>query len=146
MPNAQFGELADAAGRRVLVAFAAGLRVVNRPEPIRNTLHLVELGLVCLMGGLIHHAVAGAVESRWCLVRTRRGRSKQDNYQRESQNDALHFLPSLCSRDGQGGSLRVACGARGRLRGLGITELNRTLLATGRIRPQTVLEKTGDDL
>jgi hypothetical protein len=43
MPYAQFRHLAAAARRRILVAFATGLCIVERPQPIANILYLIKL-------------------------------------------------------------------------------------------------------
>src|SRR5215831_6276461 len=63
MSHSQLRTLARAAGRRILVTFTARLGVVQRPEPIRYTLHLVKLTLIGLVSWLIDHTVALAVEA-----------------------------------------------------------------------------------
>jgi hypothetical protein len=45
------------------MTLAAGLRVVQWPEPIRNTFHLVELPLINLMRLVIDNAIALIVKA-----------------------------------------------------------------------------------
>jgi hypothetical protein len=47
------------------VAFAAGLRIVQRTQSITKLLHFVEGRLVGLVRGIIHHAIGFVVETRW---------------------------------------------------------------------------------
>ena len=63
MTDAQLRDLTRAPGDRVLVALAARLRVVQRPEPVVDLFHIVERRLIGLVGRVIHHAVALVVES-----------------------------------------------------------------------------------
>jgi hypothetical protein len=56
--------LGGGAGDRALVAFAAGLGVVERPDAIGEFLDFVKFRLVGLMGGIVHYAVGLVVKAR----------------------------------------------------------------------------------
>ena len=61
--HSQFRNLTGAARGGILVTLTAGLRVIQRSQPIRHTFDLIELGLIGLMGGIIHHAVTLIIEA-----------------------------------------------------------------------------------
>src|SRR5207249_6161315 len=61
--NAQLLHLARTTAHRVLMALAAGLRVVERTEPIGDCLKLVEHAEIALVRRLIREAVAFVVEA-----------------------------------------------------------------------------------
>jgi len=63
MTYAQFGDLAGRAGDGILVAFPAGLRVVDRAQAIVDILHFVKSGLIRLMGGIFDQAVGLVIET-----------------------------------------------------------------------------------
>src|SRR6202158_1629224 len=56
--DTQLQALADAATNRVLVALAAGLRVEERTEAIRDRLELFKCALVCLVRRIVCDAVS----------------------------------------------------------------------------------------
>jgi hypothetical protein len=62
--GSQLGDLADAAGHRVLMAFGAGLRVVDGTESIVDGLTLLEGLSVQVELRLAHQAIGQIVESR----------------------------------------------------------------------------------
>src|SRR6202008_2752950 len=55
--HTKLGYLARATGNGILMAFAAGLRVVERPEAVRDLLYLVELRQIRLMRGIVDDAI-----------------------------------------------------------------------------------------
>src|SRR5439155_23101310 len=63
MPYAQLRDLARATRARVLVALAAGLRVVEGTEAVVHRFGLVEFLLVGLVGGVVNHPITPAVEA-----------------------------------------------------------------------------------
>jgi len=67
MAYAQLRHLARSTRSRVLVAFPAGLGVVEGPKAIAYTLSCIEFVLIGLMGRVIYQAVAFVIESRRCL-------------------------------------------------------------------------------
>ena len=88
--RSQLGHLAGAAGVRVLVALAAGLRVVERAEPVGDPLDAVELLAVGFVGVLVHEAVAGAVERGGRLLRAAADGAADGQAQDERQDQVLH--------------------------------------------------------
>src|SRR5439155_24565616 len=64
-PHAQLRDLARAARARVLVALAAGLRVVEGTDAVVHDFGLIELLLVGLVGGVVDHPITPAVEACW---------------------------------------------------------------------------------
>src|SRR4029077_13242849 len=74
--DAQFGNLAGAAGRGILVALATGLRVVKRAETVGDSLDLIEFGLIGRVGGVVDQTIALVVETSRSL-RYRRSESKK---------------------------------------------------------------------
>jgi hypothetical protein len=62
--GSQLGDLADAAGHGVLVAFSAGLRVVDGTESVVEGLALLEGLSVQVELRLAHQAIGQIVESR----------------------------------------------------------------------------------
>src|SRR5262249_35833483 len=64
VPGAELRDLADAAARRVLMAFAARLGVVHRSEPVGDRLALVEDRASGVEVGLGQEAVGQVVEAR----------------------------------------------------------------------------------
>src|ERR1700731_3648630 len=71
MTDPQFRHLRRAAGHGTLVAFGAGLSVVQRPETITQLLDSLELHLVSLVRYIINRAVAFVVKASWSLWKTR---------------------------------------------------------------------------
>ena len=67
MPHPKLSHLAYATRCRILMAFAAVLRVVKRAEAVRNLLNFFELGLVGRMRCLVHRAVRLIVKSGRCF-------------------------------------------------------------------------------
>src|SRR5207245_2523278 len=57
MADAQFGDLAGAAGRGILVAFAARLRVVEWAEAVGDGFAFLKLGLIGGVRGVVGHSV-----------------------------------------------------------------------------------------
>ena len=78
MSHSKFSDLAGAARRGILVTLTVGLRVVERAQPLRHTLHFLELYLITLVCLVIHQAVAFAVEAGRCFLRLRSLRSEQN--------------------------------------------------------------------
>ncbi len=74
MTHPQLGDLTRSARGGVLMALAAGLRVVEWSQAIRDLFHLVEYLLIGLVDGVIARAVAPVVESGGCLRRGARNR------------------------------------------------------------------------
>src|SRR6266581_3044358 len=74
MTHPQLRDLTRSARGGVLMALAAGLRVVERSQTIRDLFHLVECLLIGLVDGVIARAVAQVVESGGCLRRGARNR------------------------------------------------------------------------
>src|SRR5690242_9651934 len=85
VPNAQFGDLTGATGDGILVALAAGLRVIERAEAIGNGFNFIELGQVGGMGGVVDEAVALAVETSGSF---RKRRNKGQKTKRQEQGNA----------------------------------------------------------
>ena len=71
--GAQLGDLAAAAGHRILVAEEARRRIEHRPEPVRDDLDVVERFLVFVESRLIGYAVGLVVEGRQRLLRAGTG-------------------------------------------------------------------------
>ncbi len=69
MAGAQFGDLAAAAGLGILVALAAGLRVVNRPQTVGDQLDVVELLQIGLERVGVDQAIGLAIEAGGGLLR-----------------------------------------------------------------------------
>ncbi len=57
MTGSKFRDLADAPADRVLVAFSAGLRIVERPEALYYIIALLERGSISIMHGLGDHTI-----------------------------------------------------------------------------------------
>src|SRR5438309_10679882 len=74
MTDPQFRDLTRPARGGVLLALAAGLRVVEWSQAIRDFFHLVEYSLIGLVDGVVARAVAPVVESGGCLRRGARNR------------------------------------------------------------------------
>src|SRR5439155_7729328 len=74
MTHPQFRDLTRSARGGVLMALAAGLRVVEWSQAIRDFVHLVECRLIGLVDGVIVRAVAAVVESGGSLRRGARNR------------------------------------------------------------------------
>src|SRR5438309_11570052 len=74
MTDPQFRDLTRPARGGVLLALAAGLRVVEWSQAIRDFFHLVEYLVIGLVDGIIGRAVAPVVESGGCLRRGARNR------------------------------------------------------------------------
>src|SRR5258708_28449594 len=55
--HAQFGDLARAPGSRILVALAAGLRVIERAEAVGDLFDFIELDLVGGVGGVVDQPI-----------------------------------------------------------------------------------------
>ena len=55
------------------MAFAAGLRVVERSEAVTELLNFVEFCLVGLMRRIVDHAVGFVVKGRWGVCKLRCG-------------------------------------------------------------------------
>src|SRR5215831_6801508 len=78
MAHTQFGHLAGSTGRGILMTLAAGLRVVDWAKAVCDGFRVVELYLIRLMGGVVHHAVAFVIESGGCFrIRGTCGNSSQ---------------------------------------------------------------------
>jgi hypothetical protein len=58
MTGSKFRDLADAAADRVLVAFGAGLRIVERAETLYYIIALLERCSISVMHGLGDHAIS----------------------------------------------------------------------------------------
>src|SRR5216117_4051373 len=74
MAHPQFRDLTRSTRGGVLMALAAGLRVVQGSQAIRDFFHFVECVLIGLVDGVIARAVAPVVESGGCLRRGARNR------------------------------------------------------------------------
>src|SRR5262249_8989726 len=89
--DAQFANLRGAAGDGILMAFAAGLRVVERAKALADLLKFIKLGQVGLMGGFVHHAVGFVVESGWRIGWRGRGEKKKKTDSSRGEQE-LHSL------------------------------------------------------
>src|SRR2546426_6726443 len=112
VPHAQLGDLAESAGDRVLMAFAARLRVVDRPEAIGYVFDFIELLLIRLMSGLIDDAIRLTVKFCRRLVRARRGgarrglhRCQSESSRHEYHDHSFHWTVS-CNASGLRNLLR----------------------------------------
>ena len=74
--DAQFGNLAGAARGGVLVALAAGLRVIQRSETVGEMLDLLERVLVRGVGRVVNEAITFVIEPRRSFGNRRRKRKK----------------------------------------------------------------------
>jgi hypothetical protein len=63
MAHAQFRDLGSGARNRTLVAFATGLRVIDRSKAVAQRFHFLEFRLIGLMSRIIRHAVTLVVET-----------------------------------------------------------------------------------
>ena len=61
--DAQFGNLGGAAGGGILMALAAGLRVVKRAEALGDVQDRLKVVLIDRVGGGVDHTIALVVES-----------------------------------------------------------------------------------
>src|ERR1700736_1291945 len=75
MTDPQFRHLRRSAGHGTLVAFGAGLRIVQRSKSITQLLDSLELHLVSLVRYIIDDAVGFVVKASWGLWKTRGGRN-----------------------------------------------------------------------
>ena len=91
MPHAQLSDLAESAGDRVLMAFAARLRVVDRPEAIGYVFDFIELRLIRLMSGLIYDAIRLTVKFCRRLVRARRRGARRGLHRRPSESSQHEY-------------------------------------------------------
>ena len=72
MPHAQFSHLARTTCGRILVALAAGLRIVQRPESVRQSFYFLKFGLVGAVRRIVDHTITLVIEScgslgkSWC--------------------------------------------------------------------------------
>src|ERR1700719_842564 len=73
--DAQFRYLRRSAGHGILVAFGAGLRIVQRSKTITRLLDSFKLHLVSLVGYIIDCAVGFVVKTGWGLWKTRGSRN-----------------------------------------------------------------------
>src|SRR6266852_175590 len=88
--HAQFADLAGAAGSGILVALAAGLRVVKRAEAVGDLLDFIELDLIGGMGGVVHETVGLIVETGGRFRKRRSEREKGDGQQGQADEN-LHW-------------------------------------------------------
>src|SRR6476646_1127585 len=80
--DTQFGNLAGAASGGILVALAAGLRVVKRAKAVRDCFYFFELGLIGGVGRVVDQTVASVVKTSGRLGK-RRCEGKKTNRQTE---------------------------------------------------------------
>src|ERR1700730_10432052 len=73
MTDSQFRHLRRCAGHGTLVAFGAGLRIVQRSKSITQLLDSLELHLISLVRYIIDDAVGLVVKASWGLWKTRGG-------------------------------------------------------------------------
>src|SRR5580658_4030219 len=78
MSDAQFVHLARAARGGILMALAAGLRVVERAEAIGEGLNFFERGLIGAVSGGVDHTIALVVKARGSLGKRRCKREKTE--------------------------------------------------------------------
>src|SRR5207248_9468147 len=82
MAHAQLRDLGGTARSRVLIAPAAGLRVIQRSKSIGNLFDLVELGVIHGVRGVVHYSVAFVVKACRCF-----GKGRSKSTEGESQNE-----------------------------------------------------------
>jgi len=113
--RANLGDLARSAGNGTLVALAAGLRVVEGSEAVRDLLYGVEFREVRLMRRLVRDAITAVVKSRGRLdCRQRRGRGRRadcsgdDERQHQPGDRCVHsILPSRHAPGHEGEAART---------------------------------------
>ena len=88
--DAQFGNLAGAAGGGILVALAAGLRVIERAESVGEMLDLFERVLVRGVGGVVDQTVALVVEPSGSFGNWRRKREKTERQKKRNAGKQFH--------------------------------------------------------
>src|SRR5260370_3132405 len=89
MADAQFRHLAGAAGSGILVALAAGLRVIERTEAVGDGFGLLKLGLIRRVRGVIHQPIRLVVEASRRL-RKRRSKDKKGAGQEGNTDENFH--------------------------------------------------------
>src|SRR5260370_14350213 len=89
MGDAKFRDLAGAAGRGILMALAAGLRVVERAEAVGDLFDFIKLRLIRGMRGVVHQAVGLVVEAGGRL-RKRRSKEKNGDGQKGNSDEKFH--------------------------------------------------------
>jgi len=95
----RFGNLTGCAGDWILVAFAAGLRVIERTETIGKLLDFFELRLIRLVSGIVDHAVGFVVKTCGSFRRIRGGSSDKETEKRKGEQ-GFHGFFLLCRRGG----------------------------------------------
>src|SRR5262249_6761450 len=105
---AKLGYLAPATGNRILMAFTAGLRVVERPEAVGDLLYLFELRQIRLMRCIVDDAIAPIVEARGRFQTRRRNwtgsRERcigEDETQNRQRDNCVHGILSSRHRPGR---------------------------------------------
>src|SRR5260370_4948746 len=89
MADAQFRHLAGAAGSGILVALAAGLRVIERTEAVGNGFGFLKLGLIRRVRRVIHQTVGLVVEAGGRFWK-RRSKEKNGNGQEGNTDENFH--------------------------------------------------------
>jgi hypothetical protein len=88
MAYPQLGHLAGPARCRVLVTFATRLRVVERPQPIRNHLDLIERVEIGRVSGIVNQPIALVIEAGRRFVDRLRERSERHTAQNENHRES----------------------------------------------------------
>ncbi len=89
MADAQFRNLAGATGCGILVALAAGLRVIERAEAVGDLLDFIKLHLIRRVRGVVHQPVALVVEAGGRFWKDR-SEEKSGNRQHGQSNEEFH--------------------------------------------------------
>src|ERR1700730_1858935 len=97
MAYAQLRHLARSTRSWILVTFPAGLSVVEGPKAIAYTFSFLKLGLISLMGVVIHHAVALVIESGRCFRILWTSGRKRHTEKGDSQQVFHGFHPFLAN-------------------------------------------------
>jgi hypothetical protein len=93
MADAKLGHLAGATGNRILVALAAGLRVVQRSEAVSDLLYFIEHSQIRLMRRGIRDPITAVVKSG------RRFRSRARSRRRSGERCIGENETQNCQRD-----------------------------------------------
>src|SRR5216684_3984244 len=93
--DAQFRNLAGAAGRGILVTLAARLRVVERAQTIGDLFDFVELDLIRRMRGVVHQAIAFVTEAGRRFRKHSSEGEKRNRQHRQTKKDFHEYLGRL---------------------------------------------------
>src|SRR5450755_2587753 len=113
MADAQFRDLRGRARNRTLMAFAAGLRVIERSETVAELLDFLEFRSIGLMSRIVSNTITFVVKAGRCFRRTGGERGEDQTQDGQWHQESQHGLFSLrLGRPRDGHPCAENCSAR----------------------------------